>query len=147
VLDAPERQIVLEHVKSGAGACYTLIAATIMPDHAHLLLTPRSQTGLSRILEGIKGASARLVNQHRNSQGKIWQDESWDRIVRNQDELDEKLEYMLNNSVKKQLVTDPWTYDGWYYNETWKQQMAGENACPALDQGQTGMSAPPEDPR
>jgi thiamine-phosphate pyrophosphorylase len=138
-LNAPERQIVLDHVKSGSDRFYTLIAATIMPDHTHLLLTPLPQTDLSRILKSIKGVSARFLNQFRQSGGKVWQDESWDRIVRNQNELDEKLEYMLNNSVKKQLVADPWTYDGWYYNETWKEQMADKNVCPTNQR----MSAPP----
>jgi len=33
--------------------------------------------------------------------------ESWDRIVRDQTELNEKLSYMLNNPVKKGLTEDP----------------------------------------
>jgi REP element-mobilizing transposase RayT len=123
-LTSPERKIVLDHAKSGAVVYYTLIAATVMPDHVHLLLTPNSSVDLSRILKGIKGVSARLLNQHRGTRGQVWQDESWDRIMRDQDELDEKMEYMLLNPVKKGLVDDPWSYDGWYYNETWEQQLS-----------------------
>jgi hypothetical protein len=48
--------------------------------------------------------------------GSIWQDESWDRIIRDQKELDEKLHYMLYNPVRKGLVEDPWEWDGWLYN-------------------------------
>ena len=123
-LPPPERKIVLDHLKSGATSYYTLVAATGMPDHVHVLLTPRSGTDLSRILKGVKGVSARLLNQSRSTHGHIWQDESWDRILRDQNELDEKLEYMLLNPVRKGLVEDPWEYDGWYYNEKWEQQLS-----------------------
>jgi thiamine-phosphate pyrophosphorylase len=116
VLNASERTIVLDHIKAGDDRFYRLFAAVVMPDHAHVLLRPNEGVELSRILKGIKGASARLVNVSRGSSGSVWQDESWDRIMRDQTEFDEKLEYMLNNPVKKGLVTDPWEYDGWYYN-------------------------------
>ena len=115
-LSADERRIVLEHVKSGKGRFYDLAAVTVMPDHAHLLLKPIAGFDLSRIMKGIKGARHRLVNRHRNGQGNVWQDESWDRIVRDIDEFQEKLEYMYNNPVKEGLVADGDAYDGWYFN-------------------------------
>jgi hypothetical protein len=71
----------------------------------------------------MKGVSARLVNESRGKYGSLWQDESWDRIVRDQAEFDEKLQYMLNNPVKRGLVEDPWTYDGWYYNAEWEAEL------------------------
>ncbi len=80
-------------------------------------------------MKGIKGKTARLLNQGRRSKGSVWQAESFDRIVRDQAELDEKLEYMLNNPVKAGLTADPWNYAGWYFREKG---------------GQTGMSALPK---
>ncbi|MDB5172822.1 MAG: Thiamine-phosphate pyrophosphorylase [Phycisphaerales bacterium] len=118
VLNTSERASVLGHIKAGDAQFYRLFAAVVMPDHAHVLLRPNEGVELSRILKGIKGVSARLVNTSRNSHGSVWQDESWDRIMRDQAEFDEKLEYMLNNPVKKGLVSDPWQYDGWYYNSS-----------------------------
>lgn len=47
----------------------------------------------------------------------IWQVESFDRIIRDQKELDEKLNYMLNNSLKRELTDDPFNYYGWYFND------------------------------
>jgi REP element-mobilizing transposase RayT len=110
----------LDHVKSGADKFYLLIAAVIMPDHVHVLIQPLDTFDLSRICKGMKGVSARLVNQSRRVNGYLWQDESWDRIMRNQDELDEKLQYMLDNPVRKGLISDGWLYPWWYYNEGWK---------------------------
>jgi putative transposase len=115
-LTVAERRIVLDHVKSGHGRFYELAAAMIMPDHVHLILKPRDGFTVSRIMKGIKGVSARLLNQHRNTTGHIWQEESWDRIVRDATEFDEKLQYMHNNSVKAELVADADSYDGWFFN-------------------------------
>jgi REP element-mobilizing transposase RayT len=86
-----------------------------MPDHVHLLIRPAAGIELSRILKGTKGATAKKVNDSRNAHGSVWQDECWDRIMRNQAELDEKIEYCMNNPVKKGLVVDPWDYPWWFY--------------------------------
>lgn len=112
-----EQKRVLEHIKLGNAKFYNLLAAQVMPDHVHVLLQPRPGFELARIMRGMKGASARKLNQARGETGSVWQDESYDRIVRDYDELIQKLEYMLNNPVKKKLCEDPWTYHGWYYNE------------------------------
>jgi hypothetical protein len=73
---------------------------------------------LSRITKGIKGASARLINDIRGVHGTLWQDESFDRIVRDQMELDEKLNYLVNNPRKAGLADDPWDYEALYIAET-----------------------------
>jgi putative transposase len=93
-----------------------LAAAMVMPDHTHLILKPRSGYNLSRITKGTKGVSAHCVNASRGATGSIWQDESWDRILRDFEELDEKLQYMIDNPVKKGLAGNGEEYDGWYFN-------------------------------
>jgi REP element-mobilizing transposase RayT len=114
--DEAERRIVLSHICTGADKYYLLIAAVVMPDHVHILLHPNKGITLSRIMKGIKGASARLINEYRNTTGTVWQAESWDRIVRDADELEEKLQYMANNPIKAGLVDDISRYVGWYCN-------------------------------
>ncbi len=114
-MDISERAIVLNHIRSGDGKFYKLIAVVIMPDHVHVVIVPNEGLDLSRVMKGMKGVSAKLLNERRGSQGLLWQAESWDRIVRDQAELDEKLKYMLENPVKRGLIADPWEYDGWYY--------------------------------
>ncbi len=88
-----------------------------MPDHVHLLLTPTGEYNISRIMKGIKGTSARELNLKRGTSGSIWQDESFDRIIRDQNELDEKLNYMMNNPAKRGLTDNLWYYHGWYFND------------------------------
>lgn len=44
----------------------------------------------------------------------IFQDESFDRIIRNDKEIYEKLNYILNNPVKRDLIENGYDYK-WYY--------------------------------
>ena len=116
-LSVEEQKLVLKHIINGNEKFYTLISAIVMPDHIHMLLTPMGGYSLSRIMKGIKGVSARRLNLKRGTSGSIWQEESFDRIIRNQNELDEKLSYMLNNPAKRGLTESPWDYHGWYFND------------------------------
>jgi putative transposase len=115
-LTAAERRIVLDHVTSGHGRFYALAAASVMPDHVHVILKPQSGVSPSRIMKGIKGVSARLLNLQRKTTGRVWQEESWDRIIRAAAEYDEKLQYMYDNPVKAGLIADGDAYDGWFFN-------------------------------
>jgi REP element-mobilizing transposase RayT len=125
-LSIDEQELILEHVKEGDSRFYTLIALVVMPDHVHLLLTPIKSYTLSRIMRGIKGVSAHKINLLRKTRRNVWQDESYDRIVRDQNELDEKLNYMFNNPVKKGLTENPWDYRGWYYYEDKQEFLPNE---------------------
>jgi REP element-mobilizing transposase RayT len=112
-----ERKIILDHIKAGDGKFYSCYAAVVMPDHVHLLIQPFDSYTLSRVMSGIKGVSAYKINRHRRAKGTVWQHESYDRIVRDAQEFDEKLNYMYNNPLKTGLTDDPSTYVGWFYNE------------------------------
>lgn len=115
-LSKGEQILVLNLIKDGDKKYYELSAVVVMPDHVHLILTPRGNYSLSRIMKGIKGISARELNKMRNRNGSIWQGESFDRILRNEKELFEKLNYMLNNPMKAGLTDDPLNYHGWFLN-------------------------------
>ena len=81
-----------------------------MPDHVHLILTPLTDNSrqmiipLVEIMKAIKGASAHAINHRAGSCGAIWQEESFDRIVRSSESLDAKIAYILENPVRKALV-------------------------------------------
>src|SRR5216683_5135111 len=62
---------------------------------------------LSQVLQRIKGRSARQINQLLKSEGPIWSDESFDHMIRHAEELEEKLEYIRQNPVKRGLVGHP----------------------------------------
>ncbi len=108
-----------------------LHAAVIMPNHVHALIEPRgrrdtgipagesdseAQTGmsvspLSRLLKGIKGASARAANQRLSRTGPFWMDESYDRIIRDADEYRRFTDYIRENPTKAGLAEEKyWLY-------------------------------------
>jgi len=113
-LNAEEIKLVLEHIKSGEPEFYKLFAAAVMPNHVHVLLQPGPGMEASRIWKGIKGASARKINLRRGTKGNIWDDERFDRIVRDEEDLEVKVKYILNNPVKAGMVKNGLQYEGMY---------------------------------
>jgi len=113
-LTTAEISLVKNAILTGDGRFYKLLALQIMPDHFHVLLRPATGFSLSRMMKGIKGATARHLNLSRGSAGKFWQEESFDRVIRDQKELEEKLGYMFTNPVKAGLTQNPDSYPGWF---------------------------------
>jgi len=101
----PEQRISFNHLLAGDRKFYRLIAAVVMPDHVHVILRPNDGYSLSRIIKkGIKGVSAKLINQIRNTTGTFWQDEYHDRIMRSEDEAIEKARYLMENPLRAGLI-------------------------------------------
>jgi REP element-mobilizing transposase RayT len=109
------RDIVLRHCLHDHGTKACVHAAVVMPDHVHLLLTPlRDQAGnlrsLVEILQGIKGASAHSVNRALRRSGPVWQEESFDHVLRSEESFEQKVEYIRQNPVRRGLVARPEDY-------------------------------------
>ncbi len=120
------KDAILHHCMHDNGKRYDLHAAVVMPDHVHLLLTPlRDENGwpysLPTILKLLKGTSARSINKLSNSCGPVWQEESFDHVLRSQESFEEKLEYLRQNPVRRGLVKRPEDYK-WL----WVEQPAGK---------------------
>jgi putative transposase len=113
-LSPEEIHLVLEHIQEGDPAYYDLFAVTVLPDHVHMILRPRDGMSLSRVTKGVKGASARLINERRGRGGALWQDESYDRIIRDDKEMEEKLAYIFTNAIRMGLSDEGWDYQGFY---------------------------------
>jgi len=120
-LSADCRDVVLQCCLRGNDSRFHLHAAVVMPEHVHLLLTPlRDANGdpfrLSDILKAIKGASARGVNKLLRSSGPVWQEESFDHVARSEERLDQKIEYIRQNPVRRGLAKMPEEYS-WLWVE------------------------------
>jgi putative transposase len=114
-LNHDEKEIVLDAIKHFQGIRYWVTASVVMTDHVHIVLGPTTadnETGfpLSKILQSIKGFTAREINKLRHTKGSLWLDESYDRIIRDHDEYLEKWQYIRNNPVKVGLCELPEDY-------------------------------------
>ncbi|YCM42340.1 transposase [Verrucomicrobiaceae bacterium 227] len=90
----------IEHFK---GVRYELDGFVVMPNHVHLLITPKEGFKLSKIMQSMKSFSAKGINVNEERSGKLWQVESFDRIVRNDREFERYVRYIEENPVKANL--------------------------------------------
>ena len=82
-----------------------------MPNHVHLLITPRVE--LAKITRTIKGKSARQANAMLGRTGQpFWQDESFDHWIRHPQQFEKVKSYIERNPVSAGLVRSPeqWPY-------------------------------------
>jgi REP element-mobilizing transposase RayT len=90
---------------------YRLHAFVVMPNHVHAIWTPLSNH--SRIMQWLKGTTARRANRILGGHGAFWQDESFDHWIRNGREFDNVLAYVEYNPVSAGLVESaedwPWS--------------------------------------
>ena len=121
-----------------------ILGFVIMPEHFHLLMTPRNGVRISWIMQEIKKGSARLINNepfcraqgrarlqgfkmntplrreswhsgssqttNRLKSKKVWMDEYYDYVIRDEKDLIKHLNYIHNNPVKRGLVENPDKY-------------------------------------
>lgn len=110
VLAAAGRDIVLLEIQRRASREIDLVAAVVMPDHAHLIFRLVGDAKLSQVLQLIKGRTSKEINRLLMRRGALWIEESFDRVIRNETDLEQKIEYIKQNPVKKGLVTDAADY-------------------------------------
>jgi REP element-mobilizing transposase RayT len=83
---------------------YQLHSFVVMPNHVHMLVTPRVVSTLW--LGPLKRFTAYRANQILGQSGKhFWQDESYDHLVRSTEQFERIRAYIERNPVTAGLVT------------------------------------------
>ena len=94
---------------------WKLWAFTIMPNHVHLVCTLEPNAPpLHEVMRRHKGYTARQCNRLLGREGKFWQEETFDRLIRGWDDFHQKVYYVLDNPVKARLV-DQWVKWSYIY--------------------------------
>ncbi len=102
--------VVRDAVLHFDGKKYDIMAWCVMPNHVHLLIRPGEQESLSKILQGIKSASAKEINRRMGTSRTLWQKESYDHIVRDGDDFWNQKDYIVKNPAKAGL--QQWEFVG-----------------------------------
>lgn len=119
VLPPSARTIVLDNCLTEHKKRIFLEAVVVMPEHVHLALwMNRGEDGwpysLPSVLKAIKGRSGFQVNKALGRTGTVWQRESFDRIPRTDEKLEDHIEYICQNPVRRGLVKKsedyPWIW-------------------------------------
>ncbi len=116
VLSLLQKDSVFNAIRFLDGKKYELWAVVVLDDHVHVIINPFY--ALSEIMHSIKSFTAHQVNKLSNRNGRVWQDENHDRVIRNEKEFIEKINYIANNPIKANLVTEYKNYK-WLYIKNW----------------------------
>jgi len=92
--------IVADALRHFDGARYDLGAWVVMPNHVHALVAPKQGHDLGAILHSWKSFTANQINKQLGRSGPLWQHESYDHIVRNEEALLRITEYIERNPEK-----------------------------------------------
>ena len=112
-LRKPEVSAVVEKaLRHFDGDRYLLGSFVIMPNHIHVLVRPAMEHKLPDILHSWKSFSAHEANKVLGRTGEFWQDESFDHIVRNEQQLDRVTRYIHENPIKAKLPKDQYRLGG-----------------------------------
>ena len=74
-----------------------LMGFVVMPNHIHALLLLTDDISLSKIMQQWKGKSSRQINTYLGRQGTLWMRESYDALVRSENQLKHYFNYITNN--------------------------------------------------
>lgn len=86
---------------------YFLHDFVIMPDHLHMILTPRSDLSLEKAVQLIKGASSREIGKRRTARHPIWQSGFHEHWIRSVEDYEIHRAYLWNNPVEVRLSNSP----------------------------------------
>jgi REP element-mobilizing transposase RayT len=79
---------------------YNLHAFVVMPNHVHVLFEIFTGFPQNNVLHTWKSFTANVVNKALGRQGRLWQDESWDRLIRNDAHYRNCLAYIRDNNPR-----------------------------------------------
>lgn len=109
----PLADMVVQAIHDNASVLdqYSLHAFVVMANHVHLLISPRIP--LPRVMRSLKGITAKRANVMLARNGSFWQEESYDHLVRNDEEFARIRRYIEENPVRaglvRQAVEYPWS--------------------------------------
>ena len=93
-------EIVATALQFFDGERYELGEWVVMPNHVHVVCTPMEGHDLSGILHSWKSYTSNTINRLTGKQGKLWQDESFNQIIRSREHLYNLGRYIRRNPEK-----------------------------------------------
>jgi len=112
-------EIVEETLLHFQGERYVLSAWCVMPDHVHVVVTPLDGRGLASILHSWKSFSAHRINALLARRGPVWQEESFDHVIRTRDAFRRFVEYVEANPSTAGLCerNEEWPFSSARYSK------------------------------
>jgi REP element-mobilizing transposase RayT len=122
-------ELMADALRYWQGKRYRLLAWCVMPNHVHVVCRLLPGQDLSKVLQGWKSFTARKANEILGRSGGFWQREYYDRLIRDGDELERAVRYVVRNPERAGLKGWRWVWSAGG-EEDWK---AGEDARRTAD--------------
>lgn len=103
---AEHRQPLVTALHHFEGKRVEMLAYVIMPNHAHVLCRPLGGHTLELLTGSWKRRSSQRIHQRIGRRGALWQDESWDRIIRDAEHYATAVRYIAKNPLVARLKPD-----------------------------------------
>jgi putative transposase len=110
---------------------YRIDAIVVLPDHLHMIITPKCVQQYPEIIKQIKRSfvynlpsnvkqTAKLElshSQYKRRHSGIWQSRYYEHVIRNEKDFYEKMQYIQNNPIKHGLCKpyNTWKYSSFYH--------------------------------
>ncbi|QIF00763.1 transposase [Roseimicrobium sp. ORNL1] len=107
--DFARRRLVQEVITKFDGERYVHHAWVLMPNHVHILATVHVDISLKELIGPWKGTSTWAINRLMQRSGKLWQDDYFDRLVRDGDHFASCVRYIRRNPEKAKLREGEYT--------------------------------------
>lgn len=125
VLRLPEASAAIVNcIQRGDGIHHETGCYVVMPNHVHAIVRPLlAEMPLENVLQRWKGGSACEINRLRHDSGTLWQRESFDRIIRDEEHLWRVIQYIGRNPANAGLssaetrlwIRPSWVACGWRF--------------------------------
>ncbi|WP_208300229.1 transposase [Prosthecobacter fusiformis] len=108
--DGEARAVVERTLQHFDDRRYLLHAWVLMPNHAHVLVSIREEWTLPQILHSWKSYSTHALNSLLRRQGALWQEDYFDRLIRDEEHFANCVRYIRRNPEKAHLPENEWSH-------------------------------------
>lgn len=106
LFDRPElASLVEDSIRFFHNEKYSLEAWVVMPNHVHVLFECHPGHSLSEVIHSWKSFTSKEIGKLIGRPGTIWQEDYWDRFIRNAEHYQNCVHYIAQNPVKAGLCT------------------------------------------
>ncbi|HEY3446073.1 MAG TPA: transposase [Myxococcales bacterium] len=96
-----ERSIVQTTLLHADRRDFDLLAHVVMDDHVHVVVRPRPGVPLEKVIHSWRSFTTNQLTRKSARRGRVWQGECYDRVIRGDTDLSEKIEYVVSNPWRR----------------------------------------------
>ena len=110
--------LLYNFIREKNAVLYKLVAFCILPNHVHLLMKPLDK--LAKVMQHLKGSSAKLINEMMARKGRFWAVDYYDKLIRDEQHFNIVCQYIKNNPLvlDEAKASPPRSYGIYDYTES-----------------------------